>query len=116
MDGVVLVNADKFVDIGAKAEYPVPAGTGRKQFDRHEGRVIDLDAPLFLRRDQPVSASLVHREHGREQAHEFFASDGRAMIIPNTVPVDTDIHVAAEKPPVRRCESNGIVRWRTAGI
>ncbi len=61
---MIFIDRHHGVNIGSQAQNLGLAVAAAGQFDSQKGRIFDLDAAHFDRRDQPVITGLIAPEHG----------------------------------------------------
>ena len=93
---MVAVRRHLVVEGGAKAQRLVVTLAVDRQRDGEEGRIVDHDSAFFNRRGQPIDTLLVAVEDRCEELHQRFATNGRAMVEPSSIPGDAHVEIAAD--------------------
>ncbi|MNC53204.1 hypothetical protein D3C75_1025950 [compost metagenome] len=83
------------IDIGGKAQDLSLTLTFHVHGNRHERRIVDLDADFLDRGDEEIIIA-VAADDGGEQLDHRLAPDRRAQVVPGTVTGDTHVDIATE--------------------
>lgn len=87
-NGMIAVDGNDLVDIGAQADHRIATRRGVKQLNGKKRHVFDFDMADFRWRNEPEHPFGVAGQGGREQADEPFATNRRVVIIPDSITVD----------------------------
>ena len=90
------VERHHIIDIGAKAQHLVRTGPLGQEFHGDKGGILHVDPAVFHRGGQPIDAVLVAAQDGGEQFDEGEAADGRPLVVPLAVSVDSHIKIATD--------------------
>ena len=107
-DGVFSAGGDGFADIGEEDDFLAGAGVDDFHVHGEKGAILDLDSHFLDWIDEKIRIPFPLEDRGEEIDHGL-AADRPAFMVPNAVPGDAQVDVAAK----RRIPK---MHWRRAAV